>query len=179
MKIILFNKIKRNIKNNKGFTLVEVVIACTIITITVLSLMNASGKGIELSGRALKQTQANTLLEEGAEAVKIIRDTNWDTISSLSLDTPYYLFFNTNTNTWSLSDSLATPASSIPTYPIDETFSREIVISLVNRDGNDDISESGTNLDSQTKKITVTVSWYSSGTLIEKDLIFYLADIFN
>jgi type II secretory pathway pseudopilin PulG len=172
------NKYKNN-KFQKGFTIVEVIIACSIITITVLSLMSVSSKGVELSGRALRQIQANTLLEEGVEAVKTIRDNNWDIISSLSLDTPYYLFYNINTNTWFFSDSLDTPTSSIPTYPIDDIFSRQVVISEVNRNGDDDIDEDGSILDDGIRKVTVTVTYYSYSNYISKDLVFYLADIFN
>lgn len=172
------NKFKRN-KFKKGFTIVEVIIACSIITITVLSLMSAASKGIELSGRALRQTQANILLEEGAEAVKIIRDNNWTTISLLSLNTPYYLFYNINTNTWELFNTIDTPISSIPTYPIDNIFSRQIVLSEVYRNDNKDIDEAGTNLDTSIKKVTVSVSWFSLGNQVSKDLVFYLANIFN
>lgn len=172
------NNFKKN-KFKNGFTIVEVIIACSIITITVLSLMSASSKGMELSGRALRQIQANTLLEECVEAVKTIRDENWDIISNLSLETPYYLFYNINTNIWSLSDSLDTPTSSIPTYPIDDIFSRKVVFSEVNRDSNDDIDDSGSNLDDGIKKVTVTVTFVSYGNEISKDLVFYLADIFN
>ena len=176
MKKFLVNK---NNTFKKGFTIVEVIIACAIITITVLSLMSAASKGIELSGRALRQSQANTLLEEGAEAVKTIRDQNWSTISALSLNTPYYLFYNINTNVWSLSNSLSTPTSSIPTYPIDDIFSRQVVFEEVYRDGNDDIQEGGTYLDDSTKKVTISVSFVHSEDEISKDLVFYLADIFN
>jgi type II secretory pathway pseudopilin PulG len=173
------NKIKNN-KFKKGFTIIEVIIACSIITITVFTLMSAASKGIELSGRSLRQTQANTLLEEGVEAVKTIRDDSWDTISALSLDAPYYLFYDINTNKWSLSSSMDTPISSIPTYPIDDIFSRQVVFSEVYRNNDDDIDEEdGSNLDDGIKKVTVTVSWHSSGSQVSKDLVFYLADIFN
>lgn len=168
-------------KFKKGFTIVEVIIACSIITITVLSLMSVASKGIELSGRSLRQTQSNTLLEEGVEAVKTIRDNNWSTISALSLDTPYYLFYNINTNTWALFNSSDTPTSSIPTYPIDGIFSRQVVFQGVSRDSEDNIQEvtNPSDIDDGIKKVTVTVTWTSSGNLVSKDIVFYLADIFN
>lgn len=170
-------KIKK-IKKSQGFTIIEVIIACTIISVTVFALMSSAQKGIVLSGRALRQTQANTLLEEGAEAVKSIRDNNWANISGLVLGTNYYLFFDTTNNLWTLSDSSITPSGFIPTYPIDSTFTRTIVVSSVDRDGSDDIVDIGT-LDERTKKITINVSWPEPGETASKDLIFYLADIFN
>jgi len=163
---------------NQGFTIVEVIVACAIITVTIFALMTTAEKGIELSNRSLSQAQANTLLEEGAEAVISIRNNNWATISDLTLGTPYYLYFNTTTNRWSLDTSKITPNNSMPTYPLNSIFSRTIIISSVNRNSNDDISGTGT-LDQGTKKITVSVSWISSSGVISKHLVFYLANIFN
>ena len=157
-------------KNNSGFTLVEVLIASSIIVVSVLAVMSAAVKGIELSNRALKQTQANFILEEGAEAVRIIRDNNWENISTLSVDTNYYLSYDINTNTWSLGTT--------PVNQIDSIFDRTIIISSVNRDVNKDISESG-DLDSGIKKVTINVSWNSNGENINKSLVFYLSDIFS
>lgn len=173
------NKKRKKINESKGFTIVEVIVACAIISITTLALMSTAQKGIELSSRAVRQVQANYLLEEGAEAVKSIRDNNWGDITSLTLNNQYSLFFNTNTNLWLLSSPPPIPMGNTPDYPIDSVFKREVVISPVYRDSNDDISKTGT-LDNGTKKITVTVSWASSrGGVISKNLIFYLANIFN
>jgi prepilin-type N-terminal cleavage/methylation domain-containing protein len=176
MKKFFDNKIK---DFNKGFTIIEIIIACTIISVTVLFLMSSAQKGIELSIRALRQTQANTLLEEGAEVVKIIRDNDWANISILNLDTNYYLFFNTDTNTWSLSESITTPNNSLPNYPIDGIFTRTVLLSSVERDGGNDIVSSDGSIDDRTKKVTVVISWPSTKGIIQKELVFYLADIFD
>ncbi len=159
-------------KNNKntGFTLVEVIIACSIISLVTIALMSSASKGIELSGRALRQTQASMVLEEGVEAVKSIRDNSWTTISNLNLDTNYYLTFNTNTNTWSLGITAVTPVDSI--------FTRTVVFSAVNRDANDDIASSGT-LDTGIKKVNVTVSWQTKTGTNSKNITFYLTNLFN
>ena len=157
-----------NNKNKSGFTLIEVLIACMIISTTIFALMSATSKGINLSTKALRQVQASTLIEEGAEAVKSIRDTNWGTISGLTLNTNYYLSFNANT--WTLSTT--------PPDPIDEIFTRTIIFSQVYRNSNDDISSSGT-IDSNIKKVDVAASWISPSGTNSKDLIFYVANIFN
>lgn len=163
---------KKNLTLHKaGFTVLEVLIACAIISITTFSLISASVKGIQLSDKALKQTQASILLEEGAEVVKIIRDNNWTTIANLTLETNYYPSFDTGSNTWSLGVT--------PTSAIDSTFTRTVVISSVDRDGSDDIVTSGGTIDSRTKKVTVTVSWLQSGNTASKTLVFYISDIFN
>jgi prepilin-type N-terminal cleavage/methylation domain-containing protein len=98
--------------NSGGFTLVEVLIACAILSLCILALMTASSKGIQTSSQALRQTQAGFILEEGAEAVKTIRDASWSNISSLTTGTTYYLSFSTSTNTWSLSTTQSLVKSS-------------------------------------------------------------------
>jgi prepilin-type N-terminal cleavage/methylation domain-containing protein len=157
-------------QKNCGFTLVEVMFACAIISVSLFALMTAASKGIELSNLSLRQTQASLLLEEGAEAVKSIRDSGWTSISGLTLDTNYYLSYNTGTNLWSLSQTPNT---------IDSIFTRTIVVSSVARNVNDDIVTSGGTLDVGTKKVTVTVTWNATSGTASKTLVFYIADIFT
>ena len=173
MKNFFYKKNERTVQDG-GFTLVEVLIACFIISMTTLALMSAASKGIELSNRALRQAQASMITEEGVEAVKIIRDTNWDTISSLSLNTEYYLSFDTSSNTW----SLGTTPSIDPMTPIDGKFTRVVVFSEVLRDDNDNINSTGT-LDEGTIRVEVRTSWPSSGETISKSITFYISDIFS
>ena len=174
-------KIKNKQKNNLGFSLVEVMVACSILSVTVLSFMSTASKSIQVSGYSLNQAQATLLTEEGVEAVKSIRDNDWTDISSLTINTDYYLFFNTSTNIWSLrlaSLGMSAPNGSIPNYPIDSIFTRKVSVSAVSRDSNQNIASSGT-LDTGTKKITVTVSWDKTGGLVSKSLSFYISNIFN
>ena len=166
---------------NKGFSIIEVVIVCSVLSICVFALMSSSAKSIQVSHQALRQAQATLLVEEGVEAVKSIRDNSWTDISSLTINTDYYLFFNTSTNLWSLrlsSSGTSAPSGSIPNYPIDSVFTRKIVVSPVYRDGNYNIASSG-NLDAGTKKVTVTVSWNGQSSVVSKNLSFYISNIFN
>jgi prepilin-type N-terminal cleavage/methylation domain-containing protein len=165
-------KLNKNINslNRKGFSLVEVLIACTLISVTTLSLMSAASKGIELSSKAIRQVQASMLIEEGIEAVKSIRDTNWTTISNLTLGTTYYLSFDSNTNVYSLTTT--------PVSPVDGMFTRTVVLSAVNRDANDDIVATGT-VDTGIKRVDVIVSWNSPSGTTSKNITFYLTNIFN
>jgi len=170
----IFNKNNRSL-NQLGFSVIEVLVACMIMSVVTLALMSAATKGIELSGKALKQVQAGLLAEEGAEAVKSIRDNGWTTIANLSVETDYYLTFDTNSNAWLLVDSSSVTN---PITPIDGIFTRKIVLSEVYRDNNnDDISTAGT-LDDGTKKVSVLVSWTHQGGVVSRNIIFYLANIF-
>lgn len=162
-----------------GFTLIEVVVACSIITVSMLSLLRVSERGVRLSGHALSKSQASFLLEEGVEAVKSIRDNDWNAISSLNLDTPYHIFFDINTNKWVFDSSNGSLVGHIPTYPIDGLFDRTIIVSAVNRDSSDDIVDSGGTEDDGTKKVTVNLTWNSSIGSNSKSLSFYISNIFN
>jgi Tfp pilus assembly protein PilV len=163
MKKIINNKFK-----NSGFSVIEVLIACLIISMVSLSLISATTKGISLSNRALRQIQANMLIEEGAEAVKAVRDSSWNNISSLTEENNYLSFAS---NTWSLSNANQTEV-------IDGIFTRTIKLSSVNRDANYNIAPTG-NIDAQTRKVSVVVSWNSSGVTVSKQISFYINDIFN
>lgn len=160
------NKNKKNI----GMTVIEVLIACSIISISIFALMKTAEKGLRLSSYALSKSQASFLLEEGAEAVKSIRDNDWTTISNLNLDTPYYLYFDTNTKKWTMDNNITS---------IDGIFSRIVTISSVGRNGDDDIVDTGGTLDPGTKKVTVTVSWPLPSNTNTKSISFYVANIFN
>ncbi|MCX6755747.1 MAG: type II secretion system protein [Candidatus Nomurabacteria bacterium] len=159
---------KNYIKYIQGFSLIEVLIATSVLGVLAVILMSSTNKGIILSNQALDEVQASFLLEEGSEAVKSLRDTNWTNISGVTDNTNYYLAFNNTTNVWSLS---ATPSKV-------DSFTRVIVFSPVYRDSNDDIASSGT-LDAGTKKVTVTTSWTSNGNTISKSVPFYISNIFN
>jgi Tfp pilus assembly protein PilV len=158
----------KNINNNKnrGFMMVEVIIAVSIIVVSVLAIMAVAQKSIYVSRQALHVSQATFLLEEGAEVVRILRDNSWNNISSLVNATDYYPSFS---ESWSLS---TTPS-------VVGIFTRKVNIASVNRDASTgDISVSGID-DAGTKLITITVSWNEGGAVINKSLSFYITDIFS
>jgi len=152
---------------HKGFMIVEILIAISIITVSILSAIAVSEKSIFVSRQALHAGEAGFLLEEGAEVVRILRDNGWNNISVLDTATNYYPIFSSPN--WSLSLTPNTVG----------IFTRTVTITNVNRDdATKDISESGTN-DAGTKLITITVSWPEGGTTINKTLSFYIMDIFS
>lgn len=173
-------QIKMIIKKNLGFTLIEVLVACSIISLSMFALMQTAENGIRLSNEALSKSQASLFLEEGAESVKSIRDNSWTTISNLNLNTPYHLFFNTTTKAWELNASTTNLSGCIPSYPIDGVFDRTITFYSINRDATSgDIVSEGGNPDIGTKKVTISVTWNSRKVVISKSLSFYISNIFN
>ena len=147
--------------------MVEIMVAISIITVSMLAMMIVAQKSIYVSSDALHSTQAGFLLEEGAEAVRILRDNAWSNISGLTAGTTYYPTFASNT--WNLSTTPNTVG----------IFTRTVVLSNVDRDNTtQDISSVGTN-DPGTKLVTVTLSWQESGGTITKTIQFYITDIFS
>ena len=64
-------------KNQKGFTLTEVMIGMMILTVAIVSATQLL-IGIMNSNKAIiHNLQAYYLAQEGIEAVRNIRDTNW------------------------------------------------------------------------------------------------------
>ena len=147
--------------------IVEILVATSIITVSILATTAVTQKSISVSRQAFHATQAAFLLEEGAEAVRILRDNAWSNISSLTPNTNYYPTFSGGT--WILSTTPNTIG----------IFTRTVNIALVNRDNTTkDIGSTGTD-DAGTKLVTVTVFWLEGGVTITKTLSFYIINIFS
>lgn len=74
----MFNFINKKIKNNTnlGFTIVETLVAISILSISILATFSAVQAGLQYSGNAKNQTIAFFLIQEAMEYVKNIRDQN-------------------------------------------------------------------------------------------------------
>lgn len=146
--------------------MVEMLIAISIISVSILAAMAVTQKSVYVARQALHANQAAFLLEEGAEAVRILRDNDWNNITSLTIGAIYYPFFTEGT--WTLSSTLNTVG----------VFTRTVSVASVNRDNvTKDIVSVGVN-DPGTKLVTVVVSWLEGGTTITKTLKFYIMDVF-
>lgn len=159
-----------NIVNKKGFGLLEIVVAIAIISMTLFALMNVSRIVFNVIDSTTSNIQAAFLLEEGAEALKILRDTGWVYyIENLSAGIDYYLFFSGG----------ELEATTTPIY-IDGIFERKFVISDVYRDAlSFDIVDSGGFFDIGTKKIDLSVAWRAQKATSTKNLSFYITNLFN
>ncbi len=157
---------KKLFKNIRGFSLVEIIIASSIISVSLIFLIVLSGQSVRLSNRALDTYAAGALIEEGVEGVRVVRDNSWSTVSGYTVGTNYYLVFSSNT--WTLNTT--------PT--VIGKFTRKVVFTAVKRDGTDKISASGTT-DTGTRLVTVTVSWLDHTTTVTKTVSFYITDLFS
>jgi prepilin-type N-terminal cleavage/methylation domain-containing protein len=68
---------KNTIGNTKGFTLVETMIGLMILTIAIVSSTSLLISLISSNKLIVKNLQAYYLAQEGLEAVRNVRDTNW------------------------------------------------------------------------------------------------------
>jgi Tfp pilus assembly protein PilV len=77
--VILLTK---NKNKNKGFLVVEILVAVSIITVFILTAMAVAQKAIYVSRQALHATQASFLLEQGGENMRIARDNAWSNVAT-------------------------------------------------------------------------------------------------
>ncbi|PIR58156.1 MAG: hypothetical protein COU71_00180 [Parcubacteria group bacterium CG10_big_fil_rev_8_21_14_0_10_38_31] len=154
--------------NNYGFGLVEIVVAVSIISFSIFSLFFIFELSLRAERRTTNNIKASFLLEEGVEVVKIMRDSGWTvSLGSLSSGIDYYLVF----------DGVSWQVSLIPSL-VDNFFERKLIIDDVLRDANDDISDSGV-VDSDTKEVTLYVSWQEAGVTTTRSISSYVTNIFN
>lgn len=162
----MFNK---KYKNNSGGLMLEVLIVASIVTVAFIASLAVAQKSIQVSRQSIHASQAAFLLEEGAEAVRVLRDNAWTNITALSTSTTYYPTFTANT--WTLS----TTPNTI------DIFNRTVELDPVYRDSSsDDIlppGGSGT-LDTGTMLVNVNVSWSEGTQNKTKTLSFYINNIF-
>ena len=155
----------------KGFSLVEVLVAVTIITASVLGIMGIYSIYIKNSYLNTPSIQAAYLADEGVEAVKSLRDFGWTSnINNLVIGDTYYLYFNTALSRWQ-----ATTTNTL----IDGVFDRSFVLSSARRNSSDDLVAAGGSIDANTRLVTVTVSWVGSNVTSTKTLNSYITNLFN
>jgi Tfp pilus assembly protein PilV len=87
--------LNKNRQKNKGSMMVEIIIAATIISISVLAAISVANRSIIVAHQALHMSQAAFLLEEGAENTRIARDNNWNNIVSLNSSEQIGIFTRT------------------------------------------------------------------------------------
>ena len=138
----------QKLTKSAGFGIIEIIVAMSIMIIiaaTGTSTVLHSFSSNRLGG---EETQATLFAQEGVEAVRSIKNQDWTNLSTGTYG------LDDSGGTWALSGSSETEGK----------FTRQIVISQVQRDSNGDIVDSGGTVDSDTLKATSQVDWEFSPT---------------
>lgn len=161
--------LKKNSKK-KGLSLVEVLVASSIIIIFFLALVGIYNTYLKISRTNIYSIKAAFLAEEGIEAIKSLRDLSWNNnIAPLSTNSDLYLEFSGGR--W---------VSTTTNLYTDGMFERKVNITEVNRDpSNGDIVTSGGILDTGTRLVTVTVSWPYKNSTSSRVVATYITNMFR
>lgn len=158
-------------RRSRGFSLIEILIAASIIGVGCAGILAAFSAYSRAAGSVVPQTQAVLLAEEGLEAVMMLRDSAWSAnMGSMTVGTRYYLSWNVASNAW---------ATSTASVAIDGIFYRTVTLQPVYRDGNDQIVALGGTLDNNSRLATVAVSWRGRNATSTVTLQEYVSNIFN
>lgn len=86
---------RKILKTESGFMMVEVLIAASIIAVSILAAMAVAQKSISVSRQALHVAEASFLLEEGAENARIARDNAWSNVAAINSSEQMGIFTRT------------------------------------------------------------------------------------
>lgn len=153
----------------KGISIVEIIIAAAIISISVVGIVGAIQVYLKIVYQNTRESQAVLLLDETAEALQYMRDMSFAThIADADLNEEYTILWNGSGYDF---------ATSTITLPYDMT--RTVVFENISRDGSDQIVVSGGTQDVDTKKAIITIAWPYKGetqTLVSELLIHNIYD---
>lgn len=133
-------------EKNSGQTLIELTLAIGLAAIFLPTILTGAVSSIDGKAQQYQREGASQLLTEANEAVRVVREKGWTTFAINGTYRPVI-----SNGTW----SLATGTETVNAY------NRQIVISNVYRDTNGIISPSGGSVDPSTKRVDVTISWYT------------------
>jgi prepilin-type N-terminal cleavage/methylation domain-containing protein len=163
--------LKKQLKLNKGFSLVEILIGSSIICVSLILIVNLETGISKMGFNSMKRVQAQMLAEEGVTSIRNIRNFSWQNISVLNNDVPYRLYWDQSINTWTATTSVIL---------IDNSFDRTVTFSAVNRDVTTfDVVSSGGVVDNDTRKFVVDVSWQDDNGTSTRSISSYIYNIFN
>jgi type II secretory pathway pseudopilin PulG len=161
-----YKKLQLTDKNQEGISVVEILITAAVIGLALTSLITAGNFALKISTQLKKNIIATNLAAEVIEATKAVKQESWSNISSLALSVPYHPTKTGSPQKWTLT----------PNSETIDGFLRQVILTPVYRDSNDNIVTSGGILDENTKKIVAVVSWSERGKNYETNLTVYLAN---
>lgn len=158
-------------KFNSGFTLIEILIAISALGIIVVSIAQMSQLFLHSARLSSSRVEAAFLLQEGAEALRHLRDTSWhDFIDTITTGTPNYILFTSGTYETTTTEPML----------LGGRFARSITLYDVFRDATtQDIVETGGVLSTSTKRVEIIAAWRQGQTTTTETVELFLSDIFD
>ncbi len=151
-----------------GFGLIEVVVGVAIISLVLVTITQVAHVARRLARENTRTLSAAYLLEEGWEALRVMRDHSWaGNIESLQEGTKYYLDF-TGTS-W--------VATTAPAF-VDGIFDRSFTVENVRRNASDDIDSSGS-IDLNSRRFNIQVAWLRGAATTSREFSGYLTNLFD
>ncbi|MEK7077925.1 MAG: hypothetical protein AAB928_02410 [Patescibacteria group bacterium] len=152
-----------------GFSLLEIVIVLGFLGIVAVSLVQLNLMFIRGISAGSFNVRANALAAETAEAIRFIKEDQWNDLGNLTPNAVYYLSFSGSPSKWNI-------VSSDP-GKIDNIFTRTFKVNQVYRDAvTGKIVSSGGSLDTKTLLVEINVDWNEKGKDKNIKLTTYLAD---
>lgn len=129
-----------------GFSMVEIIVAAAVFVTTVGVFVVSFEFLRDVSTRAEARTEAALLLEEGAEAMLLLRDLGWqEHVASLAAGETYWLYW----------DGDAYQVSAEP-VPASQRYERTVAIWPAHRGLGDRYSDRGT-IDPNTRRAVIEI----------------------
>ena len=159
--------------SKRGISLVEVVIGTALILISLTGLTTAYTFYLKAGLKNTDSLKSVFFLQEGVEAVTLMRDDAWSNLSGLTTGTPYYL-------SWNGAKWVSTTTSTL----IDTVFTRTITLDSVYRKtaGQDIVASTSPDakaLDPSARKLTVKVTWGTASATQSRQTVTYLTNLFE
>jgi type II secretory pathway pseudopilin PulG len=158
-----------------GFGMIEILVAVTVGIVLFLGLQQYLNISLTYANRDTNKTEALYLAKSMLEQARAVRDENWGSIFNPSIDANgKYHFINDGTVS---PDKWKTQAGTLVSGKYTMWLKNyEVSRNDTNKDINTDPYAIGVSIDSNTLKITASISWNERGSAKQIDLFEYLAN---
>lgn len=160
-----------------GISIVELLVGAGILTMSLSVLLGFLSFTITAASLVKQQTQATALAQGALEAVRNFRDgvawnaddpqNQYDGLGRMQTGVPYHA---------QVSQDIPPKWQLLSGAEAMGVFARTIVFENAQRDVDNNIVQAGGIEDSDTKKVTVTVSWQAKAATQEIALVSYLTN---
>ena len=165
--------VSRFMFQDRGQTLMELLLALGIFAFIMTAVFSLVFGGLTTGLRTEEQDFATMFAQEGLDAARSIRDTNWDTFITANDAPNTHGVVNLAAGGWAWGGDNS--GTNNETTKGARKYTREIFVENVSRENGDIVQTGGTD-DPHTKKITSRVKWNNGLALQDISLSEYLTD---